>query len=205
MVAAWVRRNFDGLGVTQYPVGAHRKAIAAHFGGRALLCIDVSGSMSGARLREAIAGGNDFLTEAVEAGYRCGLVLWDDHVVAHLSTDTPLALVKARLLIATSRGGTLLAPTVQPRIDELGELTGDRVVCVFSDGGIGDPGPTATLAARARALGIRFVVRGLGSTVGPGLATVLKPDGDTAEHVISDVGDMRRGIASMVADLRSGR
>lgn len=204
MAATWVRRSFAGLGVTQYPVGRHAKAIAAHLSGRALLCIDVSGSMSGDRLSAAIAGGRDFLTEAVEAGYRCGLVLWDDHVVAHFTTDSPLALVTARLLAARAGGGTMLAPTVQAAIDELGALTGDRVVCVFSDGGIGDPGPTATLAARARALGIRFVVRGLGPTAGPGLAAVLQPEGDAAEQVIADMGDMRRGIASMVADLRSG-
>jgi len=61
------------------------------------------------------------------------------------------------------------------------------------------------LAARARALGIRFVVRGLGPMAGSGLATVLEPDGDAAEQVITDVGGLRRGIASMVADMRSGR
>jgi len=205
MVATWVKKVFDGVGVTQYPAGPHRKAIADHYGGRALLCIDVSGSMSGQRLRAAIDGGGDFLTEATEAGYRCGLVLWDDRVVVHLRTGTPLPLLRARLLVAASRGGTMLAPTVQAAIDELGELTGDRVVCVFSDGGIGDPGPTGVLAARARALGIRFVVRGLGPMAGSGLATVLEPDGDAAEQVITDVGGLRRGIASMVADMRSGR
>lgn len=205
MVAAWVKKDFDGVGVTQFPVGPHLKSVTAHLSGRALLCIDVSGSMGGSRIAAAIAGGSDFLTEAAEAGYRCGLVLWDDHVVAHLSTDSPLALVRARLRTAGSGGGTRLAPTIQAAIKELGGLTGDRVVCVFSDGGIGDPGPTATLAAQARALGIRFVVRGLGTTAGSGLANVLEPEGDAAEQVIADVGDLRRGIASMVADMRSGR
>jgi len=202
VVASWVRRTYTAAGVTQYPPGPHLAAIAAHHTGKALLCIDVSGSMSGAPLGAAIEGGLDFLAEAGEAGYRCGLVLWSDTVNLHLPTDTPADVVTARLRAAGICGGTLLAPTVRAAIDELGPLTGDRVVCVFSDGGIGDPAPTAEAADKARALGIRFVVRGLGCTASAGLAAALRPDGEAADQTIDGIDGMRREIASMAREMR---
>jgi predicted metal-dependent peptidase len=205
MTATWVRRDFGGTGVTQYKPGRHLDAVQAHLLGRALLCIDVSGSMSGAPLRAAIDGGGDFLDEAAAAGYRCGLILWDDGVVAHLPTTSTLGAVRNRLNAAAVAGGTALSPALRVAIAELGPMTGDRVVCVFGDGGIGDPGPTAVLAAEARALGIRFVVRGLGAGASTSLTAALKPDGDDSDRTIHDVGDMRRGIASMVRDMTTGR
>jgi len=205
MTATWVRRDFGGTGVTQYKPGRHLNAIRAHLLGRALLCIDVSGSMSGAPLLAAIEGGGDFLDEAAAAGYRCGLVLWDHDVVAHLPTTSNLSAVRSRLNAASVSGGTALSPAIRVAIAELGPMTGDRVVCVFGDGGIGDPGPTADLAAQARALGIRFVVRGLGVGASTSLTTALQPDGDEAGRTIHGVGDMRRGIASMVRDMTTGR
>jgi Mg-chelatase subunit ChlD len=204
--ASWVRRDFGGaVGVTQYKPGRHLEAVQDHFRGRALLCIDVSPSMEGARLRAAIDGGLDFLTEAREARYECGLVLWDFGVVAHLRTTSSVDAVRRRLRSASIGNGTALAPTIQAAIKELGPMGGDRVVCVFSDGAIVDPEPTAKLAARARGMGIRFVVRGLGPGAGGGLARVLRPEGDEVSQTIDDVKDMRRGIASMVRDLRAGR
>jgi Mg-chelatase subunit ChlD len=207
MVASWVRRNFDGVGVTQYKPGRHLEAVQAHFGGRALLCIDVSGSMSGGPLRAAVEGGQDFLTEAREAHYATGLVLWDHGVKAHLPTTAKEGAVRAALRGATSGGGTDLCPALRVAISELGPMSGDRVVCVFSDGGIGNVAEAEKLAAKARALGIRFVVRGLGERSSRGLARVLRPDGeeDAREQTVRDVGDLRRGIASMARSLRTRR
>lgn len=205
MVASWIRRDFADVGVTQYRPGPHLAAVQHHYLGRAVLCIDVSGSMSGAPLRAAIDGGLDFLTEARQARYDCGLVLWNSQVVAHLPTSSPDTRVRAQLRAAVSSGGTALAPALRVAIDELGPLSGDRVVCVFGDGGIGDTALAEQLAAQARALGIRFVVRGLGSGAGSGLARVLTPDEQDATQTVQHVGDLRRGIASMAADLRLGR
>ncbi|MGI9004307.1 MAG: vWA domain-containing protein [Pseudonocardia sp.] len=205
MVASWVRRDFAGIGVTQYRPGPHLAAVQEHYRGRALLCIDVSGSMSGVPLCAAIEGGLDFLTEARQARYACGLVLWDDTVVAHLPTSSPDATVRRRLRAATGGGGTALAPTLRVVIDELGPLSGDRVVCVFSDGAIGDAVLAEQLAMQARALGIRFVVRGLGSGASSGLARALTPGEHETKQTVHDVGDLRRGIASMVADMRQRR
>lgn len=207
MVASWVRRNFDGVGVTQYKPGRHLEAVQDHFRGRVLLCIDVSPSMSGSRLRAAVDGGQDFLTEAREALYECGLVLWDFGVRVHLPTTTDEQTVRSQLASARIGNGTSLAPTLKTVIKELGHKGGDRVVCVFSDGEINDVGEATRLAAKARKLGIRFVVRGLGDQASRGLSRILTPDGagDTRQQTVHDVGDLRKGIASMALSLRTRR
>lgn len=205
MAASWVRRDFSGVGVTQYRPGPQLAAVQRHYLGRVLLCIDVSGSMSGAPLRAAIEGGLDFLTEARQAHYECGLVLWHHDVEAYLPTSTPFDEVVARLRSARSTGGNQLRPTLARAIAELGPLTGDRVVCVFGDGDVGDETATAAAAAEARALGIRFVVRGLGVHAGACLARSLTPDEQDGARTVTGVGDLRRGIASMAASLRRRR
>ena len=204
MVASWVRRNFDGaVGVTQYKPGRHLPAVQAHFGGKALLCIDVSGSMSG-RLPAAVDGGLDFLGEAREAHYATGLVLWSGGVTAYLPTTSTDSAVRAALKGAKAGGGTDLCPALRVAIKELGPMTGDRVVCVFSDGQIGNVAEAEKLAAKARKLGIRFVVRGLGGQASQGLARVLKPaEGDDAGQQTVRDGDLRKGIASMALSLRT--
>lgn len=203
MVASWVRRHFSGVGVTQYRPGPHLPAVQEHFRCQALLCIDVSGSMSGAPLRAAIDGGLDFLAEARQARYDCGLILWDHRVVAYLPTTTSDARVRAWLRAATGGGGTALALPLQVAIAELGPLAGDRVVCVFSDGSISDPVAAERHAAHAHALGIRFVVRGLGPAASSGLTRLLTPGEQDAAQTVRAVEDLRRGIASMATEPRA--
>jgi Mg-chelatase subunit ChlD len=204
MVASWVRRSFDGaVGVTQYRPGRHLAAVQEHFlGGRALLCIDVSWSMEGERLRSAVAGGLDFLDEAIEARYRCGLVLWHAGIDVHLRTGTDPDKLRRRLKAASPGDGTALAPTVRAARKELGPLPGDRVVCIFSDGQIPDLAAAEREARKAREVGIRFVVRGLGPEASRSLARALGVEEAEADHTIRHERDVRRGIASMVADLR---
>jgi Mg-chelatase subunit ChlD len=205
VVASWVKRDFAGVGLTQYQPGPRLAAVQERYIGRALLCIDVSGSMSGSPLREAIAGGLDFLTEAEQAHYRCGLILWHHEVAAHLPHTAAGEEVEARLRSARASGGNQLVPSIEVAIGEFGKLTGDRVVCVFGDGDVGDEVATAAEAARARALGIRFVVRGLGSGASECLARALTPGEKDATRTVQDVGDLRGGIASMAQSLRARR
>ena len=203
MTASWVRREFGAVGVTQYKPGRHLRSIQDHLCGAALLCIDVSGSMRGAPLQAAVEGGLDFLAEAEQAGYRCGLVLWHHGVDDYLPTSTPPSTVRARLKAARSSGGNDLVPTLDVVIKELGPMRGDRVVCVFGDGDVGPEPPVEREAARARQKGIRFVVRGLGAHASACLSRTLVPDEkDEAAHTVDDVGGLRRGIASMAATLR---
>ena len=42
-----------------------------------MLCIDVSGSMDGKPILEAVRGAKTFVAEAVEARYKVGVMLWN--------------------------------------------------------------------------------------------------------------------------------
>lgn len=205
-MASWVRGEFGGVGLTQSPPGPHLAALQARHGGTVLLCLDVSGSMSGEPLRQAVSGGELFLTEAFGAHYRCGLVLWSDVVNSYLPPDSTQDVLVAALRSARVMGGTNLLPTLRACRDVLGPLTGDRVVCVFSDGGIGRVEETRALAAELCAMGIRIIVRGLGSGVADSLAVLACPGRSDDRQVIVDVGDISAGIASMAVGLtRRGR
>jgi hypothetical protein len=204
-MSSWVRRRFDGIGLTQAPPGPHLAALQARYGGTVLLCIDVSYSMSGEPLRQAVRGGTTFLDEAAKAHYHTGLVLWSDKVDRFVPPNTPLNDVRSALATASIRGGTMLAPTLRLALTELGPLTGDRVLCIFSDGGIGDQREATTLARELCAKGIRAIVRGLGDHVAGSLSTLACPGDEDENRVIDDVADIDTGIASMATGLSRGR
>src|SRR5258708_18437231 len=82
-MADWIRRPFSSPGLTQIPPGRHLRALQDRFGGGAvMLCIDVSGSMDGRPIREAVRGAMRFVDEAVAARYRVGVLLWNTDVAA---------------------------------------------------------------------------------------------------------------------------
>src|SRR6266567_2712087 len=94
-MADWVRRSFSSAGLTQIPPGRHLRALQDRFGGGVvMLCIDVSGSMDGKRILEAVRGAKTFVHEAVEARYKVGVMLWNTQVVA---LSEPTANGKAAL------------------------------------------------------------------------------------------------------------
>lgn len=203
---SWVRKNFDGVGLTQYPPGPHLDAVAAHYSGAALLCLDVSGSMFGRPLSEATRGSREFIAEAHQADYEVGLVLWHHGIEAVEDIGASARSLDRALRRAEAAGGNDFRPTLHHALRVLGERTGDRVVCVFGDGDLGRHDLECTdLVARARALGIRFVVRGLGEQATRALSSVLTPYEGSGTQIISDVGGLSDGIASMARGLRAGR
>jgi hypothetical protein len=205
-MSSWVRENFEGVGLTQSPPGKHLDAVQARYGGAVLLCIDVSGSMSGTPLAQAIKGGVAFLDEAQEAHYSCGLVLWHHGIEQHVPIGTPSKEVRSKLLAAHSTGGNQLAPTLQLAIKELGPRKGDRVLCVFGDGDVGNRAESVRLARELCAMGVRIVVRGLGSHAAEALSCLLCPGAkaDTTT-TIADVESLADGIASMANNLTNTR
>ncbi len=81
-MAYWIRRSFTSPGLTQIPPGPHLGKLQGKYGGgTVMLCIDVSGSMDGRPLGEAVRGARTFVVEAVEARYKVGVMLWNDGVV----------------------------------------------------------------------------------------------------------------------------
>ncbi|MGQ0778067.1 MAG: vWA domain-containing protein [Pseudonocardiales bacterium] len=200
-MSSWVRRNFDGIGLTQSPPGKYLAVIQRQYGGTVLLCIDVSGSMYGEPLEQAIAGGEQFLDEAVQAYYRCGLVLWNDAVVSYVAPDSPLKKVRSTLQQAHSSGGTDVTPALRAAKKLFAPMEGDRVLCVFGDGD--GCGPEAVqLAKELCAMGVRIVVRGLGPGATAALSRLLCPDATEEDsQVIENVESIGSGIASMATRL----
>jgi len=98
-----------------------------------------------------------------------------------------------------------LSPALRLGITELGPLAGDRVLCVFSDGGLGDREEATTLARELCAMGVRVIVRGLGHDVATGLADLACPGDNDDQRVIDDVSHIGAGIASMARGLSTRR
>jgi Mg-chelatase subunit ChlD len=200
-VANWIRRAFSAPGLTQIPPGPHLSAVQDRFGGTAMLCIDVSGSMSGSPLAEAVRGARQFVAEAVTAHYRIGVVLWDHGVAAVAEPASDGAAAAAVLDAARIHGGTDLLPGLTRCHEILGRCTGDRVVALFGDGDLG-PHRDEVLARVARMKGenIRFVTRGLGSYAAQVFGEIS--DEDPASARIDDVSDLAEGIADMATTLK---
>ncbi|GAA0524237.1 hypothetical protein GCM10011581_44810 [Saccharopolyspora subtropica] len=200
-MSSWTRRRFDGVGLTQSPPGPHLAALQARYGGHVLLCIDVSYSMSGDLLRRAIAGGEKFLAEATAAHYAAGLVLWAEEVRQFVPPEAGTETALSVLRKAAAGGGTRLSPALERGIEVLANRSGDRVMCIFSDGELADHREARELARKACALGIRIIVRGLGRAAATSLADLACPGVADAEQRIDDATGVTSGIASMAAGL----
>ena len=195
MTATWIRRDFAAIGVTQSPPGKHLDRLQQRYSGKVLLCIDVSGSMYGNPLVQAVAGGRKLIDEAVAAGYEVGLVLWHHDVDAYVPLSPKPGAVERALAAARSTGGNDITPTLRIGIRDLGGLTGDRVMAIFGDGDIGPVGKAKRAAKEAADLGIRIIVRGLGDHAARQLQQIATEHDE--QVMVRSAADVSAGIASM--------
>jgi Mg-chelatase subunit ChlD len=202
----WIRRSFSSPGLTQIPPGRHLAALQSRYdGGVVMLCIDVSGSMSGRRLAEAVRGARAFVDEAVQARYKVGVVLWDTDVV---DLEDPAQDGKQALKLldrARSRGGTNLLPALERTHKVLDRFKGDpdRVVAIFGDGDLGPRNEVLAKVARMKAEDIRFVTRGLGASAAQEYAVLSSEEDSDVE--VGGVDELAQSIAGMAASLKSRR
>src|SRR5271154_7198566 len=203
-MADWIRRSFSSAGLTQIPPGRHLRALQDRFGGgTGMLCIDVSGSMDGRPILEAVRGAKTFVDEAVEARYWVGVMLWNTGV-ADLAEPTQDGKAARRLLNRTrnASGGTSLLRPLEKCHKVLDGFKGqDRVVAIFGDGDLGPRDQVLALVAQMKAEDIRFVTRGLGSAAATEFAEVSDEDQPSVE--VNGVDDLAEGIAAMATSLKS--
>jgi uncharacterized protein with von Willebrand factor type A (vWA) domain len=201
MPSTWIRRPFSAPGLTQIPPGPHLPQLQGRFGGTVMLCIDVSGSMSGPPLAEAVRGATQFVAEAITAHYRIGVILWDDGVAA-VAEPTSDGLAATQVLDAARiRGGTNLLPGLTQCHKVLDNFTGDRVVALFGDGDLGsDRDEVLARVAHMKAENIRFVTRGLGQHAAHVFGEIS--DEDPSSATIADVSSLADGIADMATTLK---
>ena len=201
-MADWIRRSFTGAGLTQIPPGPHVGALQGRFGGTVMLCIDVSGSMDGMPVHEAARGALQFVSEAVAAHYKVGVMLWNTDVVA-LAEPSADGVGASRLLesVTGAWGGTSLLSPLQRCHQILDGYSGDRVVAIFGDGDLGPRDSVLAKVAQMKAEDIRFVTRGLGTVAAREFATVSSEDPSAVE--VREVGNLAVGIAGMAASLKA--
>jgi uncharacterized protein with von Willebrand factor type A (vWA) domain len=201
-MAEWIRRSFTAAGLTQIPAGPYLGALQGRFGGTVMLCIDVSGSMGGRPLLEAARGAKAFVSEAVAAHYRVGVMLWDTNVVelAEPSADGSAASHLLASVTGAAYGGTSLLEPLRRCHQILDEYSGDRVVAIFGDGDLGPRELVLAKVAQMKADDIRFVTRGLGAASAHEFATVSSEELSDVE--VSQVEDLAAGIAGMAASLK---
>jgi uncharacterized protein with von Willebrand factor type A (vWA) domain len=200
-MANWIRRAFTAPGLTQIPTGPYLARVQDRFGGTVMLCIDVSGSMSGPPLAEAVRGARQFVAEAITAHYQVGVILWDDGVAA-VAEPTPDGAAASQVLDAARiRGGTNLLPGLTRCHKVLDGFTGDRVVALFGDGDLGHQrDEVLARVALMKRQDIRFVTRGLGSYAAQVFGEIS--DEDPSSATIADVIDLADGIADMATALK---
>lgn len=206
-MADWVRRSFSSIGLTQVPPGPHFGALQDRYGGGVvMLCIDVSGSMDGRPIHEAVRGAKQFVAEALEARYKVGVMLWNTHVV-DLAEPAPDGKAAGKLLDRTreAAGGTsLLGPLGRCHqvLDQFKDAP-DRVVAVFGDGDLGPKAKVLRKVAEMKAEDIRFVTRGLGRRAAAEFGEISSEEPSSAS--IDDVSKLADGIATMAASLKTNR
>jgi len=200
-MANWIRRPFTAAGLTQIPPGPHLGALQGRFGGTVMLCIDVSGSMDGAPIQEAVRGASEFVREAVAAHYNVGVMLWNTGVVA-LSEPEPDGKAALRLLggVRHAGGGNDLIGPLERCHKILDRFTGDRVVALFGDGDLTPKDRVLAKVATMKSENIRFVTRGLGWTAAQEFGEISDEEASTA--AVDGVEDLAAGIAGMAASLK---
>lgn len=200
-MANWIRRSFTAPGVTQIPPGPHLSELQGRFGGTVMLCIDVSGSMDGTPIIEAVRGAREFVAEAVAAHYKVGVMLWNTEVVG-LAEPTSDGAAARRLLAPVNRaaGGNHLIGPLRACHQILDRFTGDRVVALFGDGDLTPKSEVLVKVAEMKAENIRFVTRGLGPAAARELGEISSEEASTAE--VERVEDLAAGIAGMAASLK---
>ncbi len=200
-MANWIRRPFRAPGVTQISPGPYLRALQSRFGGgTAMLCVDVSGSMHGQPILEAVRGAKQFVAEAVAARYNVGVMLWNHRVeaVCEPTADGMAALaLLAPVNAAWGENDLLVALTQCHQI--LDRFTGDRVVALFGDGDLTPKPPVLAKVAQMKAENIRFVTRGLGAYAAREFGEIS--DEEPSSATIADVGDLADGIADMATTL----
>ncbi|MCX4090758.1 vWA domain-containing protein [Nocardia sp. alder85J] len=202
----WIRRDFDSAGLTHYPVGPYLAAIQRRFGGVVLLCIDVSGSMSGKPLASAVRGAKTFAEEAVAAYYEVGVTLWHHAIAASIAPTRDLAPVFGLLDAAAASGGNEINPTLDAAHDLLRARDPrlDRVVVIFGDGDLGGKREQALAKAAAmRADDIRIITVGLGDAAARALDEISTESHDRPRTATADTIDTE--IAGAAGGLRRHR
>lgn len=201
-MANWIRKAFDSHGLTQHKPGPYLAKIQELASWSVILCIDVSGSMSGNNIVEACSGARKFLAEAADNHYDVALLAWSHEVSSYYDFSTGLRAIDTVLeRVLPITGGTNIVPALEKSFEELQRRKGDRVIAVFGDGDLGDRAGARRLADEIHQAGIRIVTLGLGLGAATALDEISSEGRDTPRAV--DESTISSGIAGLARVLKT--
>lgn len=200
-MANWTRKKFGSVGLTQVPTGPYLASLQRRHSGAVMLMIDVSGSMNGSPIRQAVVGAKAFVREAIEARYDVGVMLWNTTVVA-MAEPTREGVGAQALLDKTSSasGGNALDQPLAVCHEVLNQFSGDRVCALFGDGDLTPKALVLEKVSVMKADNIRFVTRGLGTDAAREFAEISDEDPSSVE--VESVNELASSIAGMAASLK---
>lgn len=197
----WIRRSYDADGLTQYPVGRHLRELQDRLGGAVILCLDVSGSMHGSPLTQAIKGSRRFISEALDGHYQVGVVFWHHDIADSFPLTRDRKALFNFLARASVSGGNNIVPTLLHCERELDRRVGDLVIAIFGDGDLGNPTAAKTEGARLTAKNIRIITCGVGQASATELGAISSEIPDAGPRA-AQVGGIAEAIAGMAATLK---
>ncbi|MCZ2826061.1 vWA domain-containing protein [Modestobacter sp. VKM Ac-2982] len=166
-----------------------------------MVCLDVSGSMYGYPLSQAVLGCERFVDEALEGHYAVAMLFWHHAVAGSTGLTRDRGELVRFLRTATAGGGNNIVPTLDRSRALLQDLAGDRVIAIFGDGDLGDPGAATARAAQLQAENIRIITCGLGQASAESLDVISTESGGAGPRVAA-VDDIADSIAGMSSGLR---
>lgn len=207
-MATWTKKNFESVGVTEHPAGEGLDALQRLFSGAVVLALDVSGSMEihdagpdhdVQRLAQAVQGCCAFVTEAVDAHYAVGVILWNHDVMGSVPPASDPQAALTLLAGAVTNGGNDAVPFLELAHRMLLRTgSSDMVVAIFGDGDLGDPGAASTKAHELADDGIRILTCGLGEHSAETLAAISTeasaPRVAASDSIAESIASMARGL-----------
>ena len=199
-MASWIRRPFSAPGLTQKPPGPKLRMLQGRFGGTVMLCIDVSGSMDGPPILEAVRGAPAVRRRGRRRPLRRRRDALEHPGGGGVRTE-PRREGGAGLLapVDRARGGNYLLTPLEHCHQILVRFTGDRLVALFGDGDLTPKPEVLAKVAQMKAENIRFVTRGLGPLAAREFGEISDEEPSTAS--INDVDELAEGIADMATTL----
>ena len=125
------------------------------------LLVDCSGSMSeGDKMGQARRGAVEFAKQANQKGYAVGVIRFDSSAELIVTAQSSVRELETCVARMAARGSTNLAEAIQLATQCLSDASGEKVVCVMTDGYPDDVKAALSAARQAASKGIDIMALG---------------------------------------------
>ncbi|CAK8713142.1 MAG: von Willebrand factor type A domain-containing protein [Candidatus Electronema aureum] len=130
------------------------------FGGTVYLVIDCSISMGGGKLHQAQRGASGFAVESQRKGYSLGLIQFSSYAEQISEPQKEIARINADLEKMRTSGSTNMAAAFSLATEKLTDRSGEKIICLVTDGMPDDRNAALAAANRAKQAGIDIMTIG---------------------------------------------